>query len=244
MYCFDNDIYCLCEVCNSENHIDTSNIILTETANILSRNCINFSCFNCGSMMMYMYSLVSEDPQNGFVMQSSIQSTYNMNILEKVNIVEDPIFISKLKNVTPEEYQRTLQLIQDLNSCFTNIYNVNRREFEFIVAELVRRKGFKVEVTKKTRDGGKDIIAIKNISGIPIKIIVECKHPDFGNPVGVDVVRSLYGVHNSKNGPNKSLLVTSSYLTKDAKNFVANETNSQWEIGLYDLQDLQNWIAH
>ena len=167
-----------------------------------------------------------------------------MEISEKISIVNDPIFISKLKNVTPAEYQRTLQLINEISQCFDNIRNIGRRDFELIVAELVRRKGFKVEVTKKTRDGGKDIIAIKNISGIPIKIIVECKHPDYGNPVGVDIGRSLYGVHNSKNGPNKSLLVTSSYLTKDARNFVANEVNSAWEIGLYDFEDLRRWIAN
>ncbi|WP_417507723.1 restriction endonuclease [Marinomonas gallaica] len=189
-----------------------------------------------------MYSLISDNQFEYFSYSSKI-STFNMNIDEQLNIIRDPIFISRLKNVTPEEYQRTLGLIHDLNINFYDIHNVNRREFEFIVAELVRRKGFKVEVTKKTRDGGKDIIAIRNLSGIPIKIIVECKHPNIGNPVGVDIVRSLYGVHNSKNGPNKSLLVTSSYLTKDARNFVKNEVNSQWEMSLYDLQDLQNWLV-
>ena len=50
------------------------------------------------------------------------------------------------------------------------VYELRPDEFEDLVAEVFRRKGFNVKVTPRTRDGGKDIIASYNMNGIPCKV--------------------------------------------------------------------------
>ena len=48
------------------------------------------------------------------------------------------------------------------------IYDISSREFEELIAEVFSQQGYNVEITPATRDGGCDIIATKEISGIPI----------------------------------------------------------------------------
>ncbi len=51
--------------------------------------------------------------------------------------------------------------IERLSQFPGDLRNLNRRRFEELVAELFVGFGYAVELTKRTRDGGKDIIAIK-----------------------------------------------------------------------------------
>lgn len=50
------------------------------------------------------------------------------------------------------------------------IYDITPREFEKLVAEFFSQQDYNVEITPATRDGGCDIIATKEISGIPYMI--------------------------------------------------------------------------
>lgn len=165
-----------------------------------------------------------------------------MHLLANLNIILDPLFVSKIGNLSPYEYQRTLNNIELLKQDISRIHTIDRFEFEAVTAELIRQKGFNVELTQKTRDGGIDIIGIANMLGIPFKLFVQCKRNDPGNPVRVDVVRSLYGVHSGHNGPNKSIIVSNTYFTKDAQNFAQQGATSAWDLSLYDFDALKNWI--
>ena len=70
---------------------------------------------------------------------------------------------------------------------------MNRRGFEELVAELFGGFGYEVELTKQTRDGGRDIVAIKR-GEVQVKYLIECKRPDPGGHVGVGPARELLGV--------------------------------------------------
>ncbi|MBO6754675.1 MAG: restriction endonuclease, partial [Spongiibacter sp.] len=121
---------------------------------------------------------------------------------------------------------------------------IDSRQFEEVVAELFREKGYEVELTKRTRDGGKDIIAIsKDHFGIKLKYFIECKHYGEKNKVGVDVVRNLHGVKNTKDGPNKTIIATTSSFTADAVSFAEKEATSSWDISLADYNQLIDWIG-
>jgi len=61
---------------------------------------------------------------------------------------------------------------------------INRRRFEEMVAELWDGFGYDVELTKQTRDGGRDIIAVSNAE-ISVRYLIECKRPDPGGYVGI-----------------------------------------------------------
>jgi restriction endonuclease Mrr len=115
---------------------------------------------------------------------------------------------------------------------------IDRRKFEQLVAELFAGFGYEIELTQRTRDGGKDIIAIKRRE-VDIKFLIECKRPDPGNPVGVSTVRELYGV-KIDDGASKAILATTTYFSHDAKLF---SDKHQWELELKDFDAIRVWIG-
>lgn len=88
--------------------------------------------------------------------------------------------------------------------------------FEMICMELLRRRNFDVRTTRRTSDGGIDLIAWSNDPFVGGKYIVQCK--DWTNPVGASVVRDLYGVVHSEDA-NKGILIAASTFTQQALDF-------------------------
>ncbi len=93
-------------------------------------------------------------------------------------------------------------------------------EFESLVAELYKKWGYGVRVTRRTRDGGIDLIATNNVPGGLEKIAVQCKR--FAHPVGVEHARELLGVVSSDPSITKGVLVSPSTFTDDCRNFCDN----------------------
>lgn len=140
-------------------------------------------------------------------------------------------------------YESIPELVSALKSYPYLLRDLSPREFEEVVAEVFRAKGFEVDLTKRTRDGGKDIIAVHTDGlGIKSKYFIECKHYAESNKVGVDVVRALHGVMNTKDGPNKTILATTSTFTSGAKGFVENEAASKWDMALADYDEIVSWL--
>lgn len=154
-----------------------------------------------------------------FLQEPSVEIEY----YEFDEIDEDAIY----KEVSEAEY-----IIEQKE----RIRNMSSREFEYFVADIFESKGYVVQVTQATRDGGCDIIATKNDGLVPYMILIECKHYSQKHKVSVELVRSLYGVQNSKRA-NKSVLVTSSTFTSDAREFAESQNTL---ITLVDIDDLLN----
>ncbi|WP_255080783.1 restriction endonuclease [Lacihabitans sp. CCS-44] len=114
---------------------------------------------------------------------------------------------------------------------------LHHRKFEELIAEIIRSKGFDVTLTPKTRDGGKDIIALYKSPFGHQMFIVECKKYGDDNKVGVELVRGLYGVKVAERY-NQAILVTTSTFTKGAKEFVKP---LNFELELKDYNDISNW---
>lgn len=141
-------------------------------------------------------------------------------------------------------HESIAELIIALKQASYLLDKVTPRQFEEIVAEVFRSKGFEVDLTKRTRDGGKDIIAFHtDAMGIKNKYFVECKRYSESNKISVDIVRSLYGVMNTIDGPNKAIIVTTSTFTDDARKFVKQEATSIWDFELIDRAQLLNWLG-
>ena len=88
------------------------------------------------------------------------------------------------------------------------------QEFELLVGEAFRQKGFKVtELGGAGPDGGVDLVLIKGSE----TFLVQCKQWK-AFKVGVDVVRELYGVMAAK-GAAGGFVVTSGKFTADAQEF-------------------------
>lgn len=54
-------------------------------------------------------------------------------------------------------------------------YTMKSDEFEDVVANIFSKNGFDVQVTQRSHDGGKDIIATYDMGGIPCVLYIECK---------------------------------------------------------------------
>src|SRR5260370_22506117 len=90
------------------------------------------------------------------------------------------------------------------------------RKFEELVAELFKSKGYEVQLTPATRDGGLDIYAIRRDELGTALVVIECKRYAADRKVGVGVVRGLYGVVEEK-AATKGIIATTSYFSADAK---------------------------
>lgn len=126
-----------------------------------------------------------------------------------------------------KRYKDNPELLQELSP----------REFEELVAELIRNSGWDVSLTPQTRDGGYDIFATKKEVIGEITSIIEVKKYRKDRPVGIEVVRELYGVKNFLN-VSQAILVTSSRFTASAKEFV----NARYDISLADIDDIINLL--
>jgi HJR/Mrr/RecB family endonuclease len=118
------------------------------------------------------------------------------------------------------------------------IYGIEPRLFEEVVAEVFKKFRMEIMLTKRTRDGGMDIIAFDDKQYTRNKYIIECKRYAPEKKVGLEIVQRLYGVKVSMN-VTKALLVTSSYFTKDAIQFARQHF---WELDLKDYNDVVGWL--
>lgn len=94
------------------------------------------------------------------------------------------------------------------------LLNMSWREFEMLVGEVFRQRGFSVvEIGGNGADGGVDLVLKKNGE----THLVQCKQWK-AYKVGVEIVRELYGVM-AANGAVSGYVVTSGVYTNEAKAF-------------------------
>jgi L-asparaginase type I len=120
------------------------------------------------------------------------------------------------------------------------IYDLSPRAFEKLIAEIFKHHGYDVMLTPGTRDGGFDFRALM-IDGLGLSFLsyVETKRYAPNNPVGVGIVRSLYGVVSSSEA-SRGIIVTSSRFTKDAQEFQSRLMN---RVSLHDYSDIKRWLS-
>lgn len=132
----------------------------------------------------------------------------------------------------------TSELIKYLSNHPQAMYEIRPRQFEELIAEILAHYGWEVNLTPPTRDGGYDLFAIsKDAAGVRTSWIIECKKYRQDRKVGIDVVRSLYGVKMNLKVANM-LLATTSYFTKGVHAFKA----SRYDLQLRDYEGILEWL--
>jgi restriction system protein len=113
------------------------------------------------------------------------------------------------------------------------------REFEILIASLLEKDGYVVELMNGSKDGGVDVIAVKDMgpNGY-FKALWQAKKQAASNKVGISVVRELADTRQEF-GASKGIIVTSSYLTRGALERVNRD---RYLLGKVDRQDLDAWI--
>lgn len=114
------------------------------------------------------------------------------------------------------------------------------REFEKFIAEILRGLGFQnIELTSQSGDGGRDIVAVQHLNGIPILMNFECKRYAESRKIGPGPLRSLLGVCNTADtAANIGVLVTTSTFTQGARKLLVGETRLDGK----DFNDLTLWL--
>lgn len=130
-------------------------------------------------------------------------------------------------------------ILNELNKNPTDLYKLSSYRFEELIAEILIRKGYKVELTPATRDGGKDIYAVSQNDLGSFLYIVECKKYKPTHKVGVNVLRDLYGVL-SKERATYGVVVTTSYFSKPAQEFQQDVT---FQMSLQDFSSIKKWLC-
>jgi HJR/Mrr/RecB family endonuclease len=134
----------------------------------------------------------------------------------------------------------TLQAVEYFANHPHHLKTMDRRLFEEFVAELFKGFGYEVELTKQTRDGGFDLIAVTSRDFISQRFLIECKRPDPKNPIRLDVVKHLHATKIDQ-GANKAILVTTTHFTRDAHRYGKRHAI---ELDLKDFDDLVEWLHH
>ena len=130
------------------------------------------------------------------------------------------------------------ELLEKLRQTPNLLYELSPYLFEEVIAELLSKKGFDVEVTNAKNDGGKDIyVTDKNALGTFL-YLVECKKYAPNNPVGVGIVRQLHGVVQADRAT-AGILVTTSHYTNGAKEF---QRKVAFQMQLKDYDNIQEWL--
>ena len=177
----------------------------------------------------------------------------NISINELIGLIETPLRQSGLVDLNGNPLSKDSENIKQIENKIIVVndslidkaysdpdffYKIKPYQFEELVAELLEKEGFKVNLTKKTHDGGKDIFIAQNNTLGNFLYYIECKQFAPTNHVGVKFVRELYGTISADRAT-AGLLVTTSYFSKEAKDFVENVQN---QLSLKGYLELKKWI--
>jgi restriction endonuclease Mrr len=122
----------------------------------------------------------------------------------------------------------------DLELLRLNLLYMDGREFEIFCSKLFELLGYKVELTKTTNDGGKDIVLKDKNKEL---IYVECKRYDEYIKIGRPMLQKLAGSMFS-DGVRKGIFITTSSYNKNAMEY-AKKTRLE----LWDMTDIINLIV-
>lgn len=129
-------------------------------------------------------------------------------------------------------------ILEGLSKHPESIHQMPPRKFEELVAKLLERDGYEVLLSPQTRDGGYDVLAEVDLEIGRVLALVECKKYDPNRPVGVEVVRNLFGAMHHRDA-SCGLVVTTSRFTRDAYDF---QDAHRYRIDLKDFSSLKKWL--
>ena len=129
-------------------------------------------------------------------------------------------------------------LVSRLGSDPREWHRLGSRVFEEVLAEMWRGMGWETILTPPSGDGGLDLRAIKSDGGICLCYLIEAKAYAPGRPVGIDIVKTLYGVVERERASHGILATTSSF-TRGA---VSEAKALKYRVSLADFKTVHAWV--
>ncbi len=190
----------------------------------------------------YVSALHEIDAVTGVIMDSK-RSLKHLAGVREIDVPDSIITYEVRDHSYIQEINRSVvvvgeNVIEKLKKWPEDVYKLSPHKFEEMIAALLADQGCKVEMTLKTRDGGKDIIASMDTAIGKVITLVEAKRYNDTRPVRVELLRQLYGVLHD-HPASHAMLVTTSYFTRDAEEF---QRRHDYELSLRKFADIKNWI--
>lgn len=136
-------------------------------------------------------------------------------------------------------YSPSIGLLQRLRNQTQSLDDLSWRQFEMLVSELLESDDYEIELMSGTKDGGVDIVAIKDLgeNGM-FKALWQAKKYSASRKIGISTIRELADVRDEHKA-SKGIIVTSSFLTSGALQRVERD---RYILGKVDRNDLNVWI--
>lgn len=114
-------------------------------------------------------------------------------------------------------------------------HQMSGEDFEAWTATRLRRLGFTVTTTPRSRDGGIDLVAVRaDALGIETRLLIQCKNRS--EPIGVGVVRELRGVVPDRSAGITPVVACPGGFTREALRFASDSGIRLW--GLPELRQM------
>lgn len=121
----------------------------------------------------------------------------------------------------------------------TLLHELSARKFEELIAHLLEKAGYEVELTPPSRDGGRDILAVLTLPVGSMLTVVECKRFARHRRIGPDIVHRLLWVADRHDNASHAMLATTSSFTSGAR---ALQQKYRWRLSLRDYDGIQAWL--
>jgi len=153
----------------------------------------------------------------------------------------DPIVVAPYQERIVRVDRLPWRLLRAIFQDPRHLRQLTPRQFEKFTAEILDALDFHdIILTSATSDGGRDVIATKQVNGIPLTFYFECKKYAEENKVGLETVRALLGVvaYDSRKA-NIGVLVTTSTFTAGAKKLIMSECRLDGK----DYDGIIGWVS-
>ena len=179
-------------------------------------------------------------------LDSILIGEFDINESPEIESADESVEGSRI--ILPGEFQERFKTVKFMPLTLYNkviddpalMREIDPRDFEYFVADLIQKLGFDdVDVTPQSNDGGRDVIATRTVNGIKMLFAFECKRYAESRTIGPSIMRSLIGTVNQKDTQaNMGVLVTTSSFTPKSRTMIASEA----AIDGRDFNDLVDWI--
>ncbi len=146
-----------------------------------------------------------------------------------IKVVEEIILPKKIKNKRKSNIAKYFKKHSELD----DLKKMHEKDFEYLVADLFSKMGYKTNVIGGFKDGGIDVVAKKD----GLEHYIQCKR--YNGSVGVSKVRDFLGAIVSKRAEGKGFFVTTGIFSLDAEKFAQDKP-----IELIDGQKLINMVKN
>lgn len=184
---------------------------------------------------VYLAENPSELEEMSRLFESAWSGTPSLIYLDNLQLLDS----SAVRTVVALCEEHWQDLITDLARNPDRLHNLDSRRFEELVAELLSRDGMNVELTPRSKDGGRDVLAYCTTPVGEHLFYVECKRYSPDNPVDIRIVRELFGVVEAERAT-AGMIVTTSRFTSGALQF---RESVRHRMTLKDYERLWKWLG-